>query len=216
MNIILLGAPGSGKGTQAANIIKEYKIPHVSTGDLFRGTLKKNTKISREIRKFVNKGALVPDDIVIDMFKRRVEKSDCRKGFISDGFPRNLFQAKILDRYFQEKSKKIDAVLFLNLSSAESLKRLTARWLCPSCNRGYNMISQPPKADSLCDVCKVKLVQRIDDTPQTVKRRLKIYKVETCPIVNYYKKQKKLFTIQADKKIEKIFKDIKRALNKIN
>ncbi|OGS18001.1 MAG: adenylate kinase [Elusimicrobia bacterium RIFOXYA2_FULL_40_6] len=216
MNIILLGAPGSGKGTQSANIVKEYKVPHISTGDLFRETLRKNTKISNEIKRYVNKGALVPDDIVISMFRNRVEKSDCKKGFISDGFPRNLFQAKILDRYFHEKKKKIDAVLFLNLSSTESLKRLTARWMCPSCNRGYNTISQPPNDDKICDVCKIKLIQRIDDTPQTVLRRLKIYKAETFPIVNYYKKQKKLITIEADKDIKVIFDNIKKTLKKNN
>ncbi|OGS27401.1 MAG: adenylate kinase [Elusimicrobia bacterium RIFOXYB2_FULL_48_7] len=214
MNIILLGAPGAGKGTQAANIIKKYKIPHISTGDLFRATLKQDNPISREIQKYINKGRLVPDKIVISMFKTRVQRPDCRSGFISDGFPRNLFQVKALDGYLEEINRKIDAVIYLKLSSAESLKRLTARWLCPSCNRVYNMITQPPKKDSVCDCCGVKLIQRKDDVPETVKRRLAIYKKETFPILAYYSKQKKLLTIDANAQVAVVSNRIKSALKK--
>ncbi|OGS20385.1 MAG: adenylate kinase [Elusimicrobia bacterium RIFOXYA2_FULL_39_19] len=210
MNIILLGAPGSGKGTQAKLIKELLKVPHISTGDIFREILKKDSKSSRKITQFINKGLLVPDNIVVELVKERLEKKDTKKGFISDGFPRNLAQAKIIDKI----GIKIAKVVYFNLEPKESYKRLTARWMCAKCNENYNIITRPPKKDKKCDICETKLIQRLDDTPITVNKRLKIYKKDTYPLIKYYNKQKKMITINAKDTVKNIFEKVKNYLKK--
>ena len=208
MNLILIGMPGAGKGTQADLIVKKYGITHISTGDIFREILSSNHYLKPEIESYINKGLFVPDDIVVKIVEEKIDKIDLKKGFMLDGFPRNIFQSKMLDNILSLHNTSIDYVLYLVLPVNESIKRLTARRICPICKKNYNLISIPPVENELCDICKVKLIQRSDDKIETVKERLKIYQSETEPIVNYYQTQNKLVRINADDTIENIFKNI--------
>lgn len=207
MNIVLLGLPGSGKGTQAEMLSKYFNIPHISTGDIFREILNTDSTLSKRIKDYVNNGLLVPDDIVSDIVQKRIEKKDCENGFVLDGFPRNITQAEFFKNYLGFKKKEIDAVIFFELPAEISIKRLSARRHCPKCKRDYNLITQPPKDDELCDVCKLKLVQRNDDKIETVTERINVYEKETEPLVRYYSEKNLLKRVNANQPIEKVFKD---------
>lgn len=203
MNLILLGVPGSGKGTQAKLISKKYNIPHISTGDIFR--TKSHKKV---IAKYVTKGILVPDKIVLEIIEERISRPDCRSGFILDGFPRNINQAQSLDKYLNSKNKIINKVLYFKLPIQSAIKRLTARRICPICSKNYNLISEPPQKENICDSCNVSLTQRTDDTIKTVKKRLTVYTQNTKPLILYYKNQNKLRELNADKPVNNVFQSI--------
>lgn len=201
--IIFLGPPGSGKGTQAELVSKKTKIPHISTGEIFRKILRSNSKLSKEIKKFVTSGKLVPDNLVFKTIEPFVKK----KKFLLDGFPRNLNQAVVLDKSLSWKNS-VEKVFYFNLSDAEVIKRLTSRRVCPKCGATYNIYTKTPKKDNMCDKCGTKLIIRDDDKIQTVKNRLKVYHKETKPLVKFYKEKELLTTIDASKEIKDITKEI--------
>jgi adenylate kinase len=206
MNIVLLGAPGSGKGTQADMIAEKYTIPHISTGDLFREMAKKKSKLAVKIKAIMNSGALVPDEIVIEVLKNRIKKSDCKKGLVLDGFPRNMNQAKLLSNI-----TKINHVVYLDVPSKEIIKRLSSRRQCKKCGFIYGLEVRSKHLDK-CDKCGGEVYQRDDDKAATVKKRLSVYAKETKPIVNYYKKSKLLRKIDGSKSIEHISGQIRQIL----
>lgn len=209
VKIIFLGMPGSGKGTQAKMISEKYKIPHISTGDMFRQISKENSVLGKKVKSLIDNGILVSDDITFDVLKNRLEKTDCKSGFILDGYPRNINQAKLLDNL-----TKIDFIIYIALSDKTVIKRLTSRRTCRKCGAIYNIISNPPKKEGVCDKCGGKLYQREDETEETIKKRLVVYKNETEPLVNYYKKKGMLHEINGKQDIGKIFEDIVKILNK--
>ncbi len=201
---LFVGVQGSGKGTQAKVIAQKKEFCHISTGDLFRGL---NGELKEKIDSFINAGKLVPDELVLEMVKKRISKPDCEKGIILDGFPRTINQAKELDKILEVKN-----VIEIKISDEESLKRLSGRVSCSSCGQGYNLITQPkPIDEKKCDKCGGELIQRKDDTPEAIKKRIEDYHKETFPILENYKE--KLITINGEKDIEEVTKKI---LEKIN
>lgn len=210
-HIIFLGPPGSGKGTQAQLISKNFSIPHISTGDIFRKIINTNKpkKLANAIKKYVQTGLLVPDEIV---FKAVKSVLDTNTSFLLDGYPRNINQAKLLDEYLGNDG--IDIVVYFKISDKEIIKRLTARRTCPKCNRVYNIYTLKPKKDNLCDVCNVKLIIREDDKVSTVKKRLKVYKEDTMPLIDYYKERGVLVEVNADDTVENVYKNLVEILRR--
>lgn len=205
MNIILLGPPGAGKGTQAKRMIDRYGIPQISTGDMLRAALKEGTPLGLEAKKFMDKGELVSDSVVIGLVKERIQKSDCAKGYMLDGFPRNVSQAEALDKMLAELGQKVDNVISIEVPSQELLGRLTGRRTCRSCGAGFHIMFDPPKKDGVCDKCSGELYQRDDDNETTVKSRLEVYDKQTKPLIDYFQKQAKLRSIPGVGAMEEIF-----------
>jgi adenylate kinase len=196
--IILLGAPGAGKGTQAVMLAEKLKLAPVSSGDLFRQALQKDTELGKKAKSYMEKGRLVPDDITIRMVLERLEARDTEKGAILDGFPRNIEQAGALDKALEEQGKAIDKAIYIKVAEAELLKRLSGRWICRNCQTPYHETDNPPKVKGICDRCGGELYQRADDNPATVKKRLEVYFAETAPLIKYYKKAGKLLEINGE------------------
>jgi adenylate kinase len=194
MKMIIIGPQGSGKGTYASRIAPILSIPHISTGDLLREEIKNNTELGKKAKEYVDKGLLVPDELVMDVLKKRINQKDAKKGFIFDGFPRNQEQAKALD-----KISKIDVVIELVVPEWILLKRLSSRRVCKSCGEIYNILNVKPKKDGICDKCGGELIQRSDETPEAIKERLNLYKKETQPLINYYKEKGILKQVSCDK-----------------
>ena len=192
MNIILLGPPGAGKGTQAKRLMERYSIPQISTGDMLREALKEGTPLGLEAKKFMEAGALVPDSVVVGLVKERVQKKDAAKGYMLDGFPRNVSQAETLDKMLSELGQKIDHVVSVEVPSSELVGRLTGRRTCKGCGAGFHVMFDPPKKDGVCDKCGGELYQRADDNEKTVMSRLDVYEAQTKPLIEYYEKQAKL------------------------
>ena len=192
MNIILLGPPGAGKGTQAKRLIDKYGIPQISTGDMLRAALKAGTPLGLEAKKFMDQGALVPDSVVIGLVKERIQENDCKKGYMLDGFPRNVSQAEALDKMLGELTMKIDHVVSIDVPAEELVGRLTGRRTCRGCGNGFHVMFDPPKKEGVCDKCGGELYQRDDDNVATVTSRLQVYEGQTKPLIDYYTKQKKL------------------------
>lgn len=189
MNLILLGPPGAGKGTQAARIVEKYKVPHISTGDIFRENIKNNTPLGQKAQEYMNKGELVPDQLVVDIALDRLGKDDCKNGFLLDGFPRTVFQADALDKFLKDKGKGIDLVINIEVEDKMLIERLDARRVCPTCAATYNVIGMPPKKEGICDKCNDTLIQRKDDKKETVGNRIKVYHEQTSPLIDYYKEK---------------------------
>jgi adenylate kinase len=215
MNLILLGPPGAGKGTQAKMIAAKYDLPHISTGDMFREAVQSGSELGQRLKSYMVSGKLVPDEVVIDVVRERLSRQDCARGFLLDGFPRTVPQAKELDRILAQAQRKIDAVLNIYLNDEEIVKRLSSRRVCGSCGASYNLISQPPKADNICDVCGKQLIHRPDETPETVRNRLKVYNEQTSPLIEYYTQQAVLFKIDGSQKQDKVFGSITAIVDKI-
>lgn len=215
MNLILLGPPGGGKGTQAKRIVEKYGIPQISTGDMFREAVAKGTELGKKAKEYMDRGELVPDDIVIGIVKERLSQPDCEKGFILDGFPRTLKQAEALDEILEEMNKKIDAVININVPDEEIIKRIVYRRTCKNCGAVYNLIYSPPKEDNKCDKCGGELYQRDDDKEETVRERLRVYKEQTQPLIDYYKKKGVLYEVDGTKPIDEVWKQIEEILEKI-
>jgi len=193
MNVVLLGSPGVGKGTYADILSKKYKIPKISSGDLFHEAIRKQTELGKKVQCYVSSGELVPDEIVIKLVKERLEKDDCKKGFFLDGFPRTINQAETLDKF-----KRIDKVLNFFASEEEIISRLSGRRTCKKCRAIFHVRNKPPKTDGICDYCGGDLYQRTDETPETVKNRLRVYLEKTKPLIDYYRKKGLLVEIDAN------------------
>ncbi len=214
MYVVFLGAPGAGKGTQAAEVAKELKLAHIATGDMFRDAQKKGTKLALEAKTFMDKGMLVPDEITIKMVLERISAPDCVKGVIFDGFPRNLAQAQALDKAMAEQSKAIDNVVYIKVSEEELLKRLGGRWICRQCQMPYHEVASPPKVKGKCDKCGGELYQRSDDVPATIKERLKVFFAQTAPLIDYYTKTGKLVEVNGEGGMDEIKQRILKAVGK--
>jgi adenylate kinase len=216
MNLVLLGPPGSGKGTLAKLLSLELKIPHISTGDILREEAKSGTLLGKRAKPFMEKGELVPDQIILEVIKERIRMPDCRKGFLLDGFPRTLSQALGMDELLKELTKSIDLVLKLDVSEACVLKRLGGRLICSECGADFNLYTKPPQKDLICDLCGGKLYQRPDDAKEVILNRLKIYKEETLPIEEYYDKQGKLIKVDGEFAADLILKNVLNILQSKN
>lgn len=212
--IIMMGPPGAGKGTQAVELAEKMHIPHISTGDLFRENLSQNTELGKKAKGFIDKGNLVPDDLVIDMLFDRINKNDCKNGFILDGFPRTVEQAKALDQKMGDKFKVVS--LNLEIDDQPLIERITGRLMCKSCGAPYHQKFMPPKVAGVCDKCKGPLYQRTDDTEQVVKERLSVYHKQTEPVIEYYaKKPGLLHQIDSRKNKDVVFKELVETVQKI-
>lgn len=198
MRIVLLGPPGAGKGTQAQVLSKDLSIPHISTGDMLREALKAASPLGLKAKAYMEKGALVPDQIVIALVSERFSKSDARKGFILDGFPRTPEQAENLDQGLKKLEMPLDLVLYFKTSLAVIIRRLSGRRVCSQCGKNFHLTNFKPKVDGLCDVCGGKLFQRPDDKEETIENRLKVYESQTEPLIEYYKKKKILVEVSGD------------------
>jgi adenylate kinase len=212
MYIILLGAPGAGKGTQAVMLVEKFKMVQVASGDLFRKALAQETDLGKKAKVYMEKGQLVPDEITIQMVLERLGEPDVKSGAILDGFPRNIEQAKALDKALAKQSKAIDKVINIQVSEKEVLRRLGGRWICRNCQAPYNEVDSPPKAKGVCDKCGGELYQRADDNPATIRKRLEVYLKETSPLIDYYKKAGKLIEIISEGGPEAVNKKILTAL----
>ncbi len=214
MYIIFLGAPGAGKGTQAATVAQELKLVHVASGDLFRQEIEQGTELGLKAKSYVEKGRLVPDKITIAMVLGRMSALDGQGGVILDGFPRNLEQAKALGEALQKQAKAIDKVVYIKVSEDELLKRLGGRWICRSCQTPYHTINSPPAVWGKCDRCGGELYQRPDDTVETVKKRLEVYFAQTIPLIEYYAQAGKLLEVDGDGGVEEVGRRIIAALGR--
>lgn len=216
LNLVLLGPPGAGKGTQAKSIATEYNIPHISTGDIFRKNIAEETPLGKKAKEYIDQGLLVPDQLTIDIVKDRLSQDDCKKGFLLDGFPRTVFQAESLDKMLQEDGKKIDVALLIEVPREDILKRMTGRRVCVSCGASYHVSFNPTKVEGICDVCGKEVIQRKDDKEDTVKERLNVYDNQTQPLISYYKECDKLSEVDGTQAIDKVFEDIKSLLGEAN
>jgi adenylate kinase len=214
MKIVLLGPPGAGKGTQAKQISITYDIPHISTGDIFRKNISEKTKLGIEAKGYMDKGLLVPDELTINIVKDRLDENDCKVGFLLDGFPRTVEQAEALDAFLNEKGTKIDATLLIDVPKGSILERMTGRRVCPSCGASFHIMFNPPKTDSKCDACGEVLIQRKDDSEETVKERIDVYERQTEPLVKYYQSKNVLLTVDGTKNIDDVFNDICQLLGR--
>jgi adenylate kinase len=212
MYIVMLGAPGAGKGTQAGILSQEMGLPHIASGDLFRQALEERTEIGLLAKSYMNKGELVPDEITIKMILGRIDQPDCASGCVFDGFPRTLHQAKVLDEALGGQGKSIDRAIYIEVPNEELVKRLSGRWLCRTCQTPYHMISSPPKVPGKCDKCGGELYQRSDDKEETVKERLNVFFAQTVPILDYYKKQGKLIRVNGNLGMRGVAREIISAL----
>jgi len=213
MNLILLGPPGAGKGTQAKMMIDTYQIPQISTGDILRAALKERTTLGLKAKEYMDKGLLVPDEVVIDIIRDRLKEADCHNGYILDGFPRTVAQAQALDKVLADMNSAIDHVISIVVEKGELIKRLTGRRTCRQCGRGYHVIFDPPLNKDRCDKCQGELYQRDDDNEDTVRNRLDVYDSQTFPLIQYYKEKGLLRSIDGQGGIQQIFDRIVKVLS---
>ena len=214
MYVIFLGAPGAGKGTQAAEVAKGLKLAHIATGDMFRDAQKKGTALGLKAKEYMEKGKLVPDEITVAMLLERIAAPDCRQGVIFDGFPRTLAQAEALDKALVKQSKAIDKVIYIKVAEEELLTRLSGRWICRQCQTPYHVVTSPPKIKGKCDRCGGELYQRDDDKPTTIKERLKVFFTQTAPLIDYYTRTGKLVEVNGVGTVEEVRKGILNALKR--
>jgi len=208
MNLIFFGAPGAGKGTQTKIVSGKKNIPVISTGDIFRKTASSSTELGQKVASLINNGKFVPDDIVIEIVKNRLSEDDCKKGFLLDGFPRTIVQGQELDKWLVSKGKKIDKVIFLDISEKNVIGRLASRMVCKVCKREYNIVTLPSKEEGICDICGAALFQREDDKEETIKHRLAVYRMQTQPLIEYYREKGILYTVDGNKTVPEISAEI--------
>lgn len=212
MKIIMLGAPGAGKGTQAKLIAQKYGIPHISTGDIFRANIKEGTDLGKEAKGYMDKGQLVPDDLTVRILLDRVSKDDCSKGYVLDGFPRTIPQAEVLDTEVARLGESIDFAIDVDVPDENIIRRMSGRRACLKCGATYHIEHIPPKKEGICDTCGSELVLRDDDKPETVKKRLEVYHSQTQPLIDYYSKQNILRTVDGTRDMQEVFADIVKLL----
>ena len=208
MNLILLGAPGAGKGTQAEMLVQKLSIPAISTGNMLREAMANGSELGQKVKKFMDEGSLVPDAVIMDIVAERVAQPDCKNGFILDGVPRTLAQAEAIDA----KGVKIDYVVSLEVDDAVITERMSGRRVCSACGASYHVVANPPKTEGVCDSCGGELIIRKDDAPETVRKRLEVYHAQTEILMDYYGKQGKVRHIQGDQSIEGANEDILKAI----
>ena len=208
MNIILMGLPGAGKGTQASEIVKKFPIPHISTGDMFRKAIKDETDLGKEAKSYMDRGELVPDEVTVGIVKERISEDDAKKGFLLDGFPRTIEQAEALNNIMSELDRNIDAVINIEVPEEELMNRLTGRRICEKCGTTYHLVFNPPKVDGICDIDGGKLYQREDDNPETVSNRLSVNVKQSKPILEYYNEKGVLKNIDGSKDIDEVTNDV--------
>ena len=212
MKIVMLGAPGAGKGTQAVNIAKEFDIPHVSTGDIFRANIKNGTELGMKAKEYMDKGALVPDEVTIGMLLSRISEPDCKNGYVLDGFPRTIPQAESLKKALSDKGDALDVAVNIDVPDEVIEGRMSGRRSCPKCGASYHVTFTPPKKEGICDLCGAELIQRADDKPETVKARLATYHEQTQPLIDFYKKEGILKEVDGTKAPFEVFKAITEAI----
>lgn len=212
MRLILLGPPGAGKGTQAAAIVEKYKIPHISTGDIFRYNIKQGTELGKKAKSFMDQGLLVPDEVVVEIVEDRLKKEDCTNGFLLDGFPRTVVQAEALDKVLENMDVALNKVINIQVDKGILVERAVGRRICRECGATFHVKYNPSAKGDNCDQCGGNLYQRDDDNAETVTKRIEVYLNETTPLTEYYSKQDKLVTIDGDRKIDDVFKDIVTSL----
>lgn len=213
MKIVLLGPPGAGKGTQAKSISNRYSIPHISTGDIFRKNISENTPLGVEAKSYMDNGQLVPDEVTINMVKERLKEDDCKNGYLLDGFPRTVSQAEALEAFLNERNESLNTSLLIDVPTEFILERMTGRRVCPSCGASYH-IKFNPAVNGKCELCGTEVVQRKDDTEETVKERLDVYKEQTQPLIDFYKEKELLSVVDGTKAINEVFEDICDVLGK--
>ncbi|RDW21850.1 adenylate kinase [Oceanobacillus arenosus] len=214
MNLILMGLPGAGKGTQAEKINDKYNIPHISTGDMFRLSIKEGTDLGKKAKEYMDRGDLVPDEVTIGIVKERLSKDDCKNGFLLDGFPRTIAQAEALQELLSDLGESIDYVLHVDVPEEKLVERLTGRRICPTCGTAYHIEFNPPKVEGICDKDGSQLIQRDDDKAETVKRRLAVNIEQTKPLLDFYQDKGYLVTVNGNQGIDDVFKDIQEKLVK--
>lgn len=208
MKIIMLGAPGAGKGTQAKQIADKYAIPHISTGDIFRANLKAGTELGKKAKEYMDQGLLVPDELTCDLVMDRIGQDDCKNGFVLDGFPRTIPQAEALDAALTKINQKMDYAIDVDVPDENIVNRMSGRRACLNCGATYHIVSIPTKVEGVCDRCGSPVVLRDDDQPETVKKRLDVYHEQTQPLIDYYKKQNILKTVDGTQPMEEVFRAI--------
>ena len=211
MRLAFLGPPGAGKGTQARDLSREWGVPHLATGDMLREALAARTALGLEAKRFMDQGALVPDEVIIGLMRERLAKPDAAKGFIVDGFPRTIAQAEALARLLKDAGQALEAVIFFDVSEEELLRRLTGRRVCRQCQTTYHLVSAPPQKPGVCDRCGGELYQREDDRAETVRRRLEVFARQTTPLLDYYRQRNLLTTVAGEGPIDSIRQAIRRA-----
>lgn len=214
MNIILFGPPGAGKGTQAKKLVDFYGIPQISTGDILRANVGKGTELGFAAKAYMDKGELVPDEVLIGIIKNRLKEPDCKRGFILDGYPRTVSQADALEVILDEIDKPLDIVLNLEVPNKKLIERISGRLICRNCGASYHRIFNQPKKEGMCDICGDEIYQRSDDKEESVQNRLNVYKTQTQPLIDYYLKKGILITLEGNKDIDEISEDIKAVLAK--
>ena len=212
LRIVLLGPPGAGKGTHAKILSERYKIPHISTGDILRSQIQKQTPLGQRAKSFIDSGKLVPDNLVVEMVQERLRNDDVKNGFILDGFPRTVDQAEALDEILEKAKMSLHFVLQFDTSEEVIVDRLSGRRACPNCGANYHVYNIPPKNEGICDVCSRPLIQRKDDEPETVRKRLKVYQEQTAPLIEFYKKRKLLRVVNGDLEIEPLQAELAQCL----
>jgi adenylate kinase len=208
----MLGAPGAGKGTQAIKIAEKYSIPHISTGDIFRANIKNNTELGQQAKKYMDQGLLVPDELVVDLVVDRVQKEDCQKGYVLDGFPRTIPQAEALDQALANMDQAIDYAINVEVPDENIVNRMSGRRACVACGATYHIVYAPTKVENVCDHCQGELILREDDKPETVQKRLNVYHEQTQPLIDYYTKKGNLKEVDGTMDIEDVFGSIVQIL----
>ncbi|MFC4323818.1 adenylate kinase [Litchfieldia salsa] len=216
MNLVLMGLPGAGKGTQAERIVEDYQIPHISTGDMFRAAMKEETELGLKAKSFMDKGELVPDEVTIGIVRERLSKDDCLKGFLLDGFPRTVPQADALEQILSDLNRKIDYVINIYVDQDILMERLTGRRICKSCGATYHLVFNPPADSGVCDKCGGELYQRADDNEETVGTRLEVNLKQSQPLLSFYEDKGYLRNINGQQEIGKVYEDIEQLLGGLN
>ena len=212
MKIIMLGAPGAGKGTQAKQIADKYSIPHISTGDIFRANIKNGTELGKKAKQYMDQGALVPDELTCDLVMDRIQQDDCKNGFVLDGFPRTIPQAEALDAALEKINEKMDYAIDVDVPDENIVNRMSGRRACLNCGATYHLISIPPKVEGICDRCGSEIVLREDDKPETVQKRLKVYHEQTQPLIDFYAKKGILKEVDGTMDMNDVFAAIVKIL----